>query len=186
MPSHELANAPKRGRPPARAAEIARLEKTLEPAGEEIIANRLGPLIAAFPARDGGGAIDLRMQCYVMALAPYSVETLSQATMLVIEGLAADVDPTWMPSPAELARLCRTIDRPRREQLVRLQREIEQIAKREEGPTRTPSPTRVAGPPSGVGLPDDGNSGREVRTVLDRETGAPMRVDGETGEILDG
>lgn len=185
MPSTNTDAQRRRGRPPARQAEIDRIEAELAPIDDEKLLDLLGSLMAGLPPRDGRdlgpGAIGQRIGAYLGILRRYSEATLREAYDQVMDGRAAELDARYLPTPPELARLCRKIDTPKRMAIGRLKDEIAQLAAREPSPGKRPEPA----PPATERLPDGGGNSatavaaapfsgasdfaRETRDAADRE-----------------
>lgn len=70
----------------------------------------LGRLLSAFPERDlDEGAQAERLRGYVIACEGLPLSTLIEAERRILRGEVEDINPTFMPTPPELARLCRAI-----------------------------------------------------------------------------
>lgn len=125
----------KRGRPPARQAEIDRIEAELAPIEETTLLDLLGRLMAGLPPRDardlGPETISQRIGAYVGTLIRYSEPTLLEAYVVIMDGRSPDIDARYLPTPPEIARLCRRIDQPKHAAIVRLRDELKLFAQRE-------------------------------------------------------
>lgn len=70
----------------------------------------LSRLIANFPERDTDEATKVeRIRGYVIAVDGVPVDVLREASMRVLRGWVKDMDPRFMPTPPQLARLCAEI-----------------------------------------------------------------------------
>lgn len=67
----------------------------------------LSRLLSSFPEResDDGSKLD-RLRSYVIALEGYSLPVLEECERRILKAKAPDLDPRFMPTPPQLARLC--------------------------------------------------------------------------------
>lgn len=89
-------------------ARVADLRQRVQPADEPTIVGRLKALLANLPtARPGEESGEVRIAGYVFALKLFSREALDAAIADVLRGADPDIDPRFMPTPPQLARLAR-------------------------------------------------------------------------------
>ena len=84
--------------------------------------------MSSFPEResDDGSKLD-RLRSYIVALEGFSADVLEDAERMILKAKAPDIDPRFMPTPPQLAKLCTDIRasklrRPVTPQEMRLER----------------------------------------------------------------
>lgn len=72
-----------------------------------VILEILGRLLSSFPERDGTDTgMDSRLRGFLVAVEGVSLPVLLEAERRLLRGTVADIDPRFMPTPPQLARLC--------------------------------------------------------------------------------
>lgn len=155
----------KRLEPPALTDRKAlpALEPSLTPATSVELADRLQVLFATFPTSESGDP-GMRVRAYLMALSDFGADAVTQAITAVIKG-NTDLNPRFLPTPPELAQLCRGIEA------------------RKEGLSRTtfpPALPMVAYQPAEAGYRRMAEKAREAAEMLGDY--APRIVNGEPVE----
>lgn len=163
MPLIDTETAPRRGgRPSARAAEIARIEAELKPIDEDVLLDLLSDLSAGLPprdARDIAGIVDQRVTVYMRTLQRYSEATLRQMADVIMDGRAPELDARYLPTPPEMARLCRKIDAPKHAAIGRLRGELELLNRRSgDPPAKKPEPGPTSKPAADSGATNSGGA----------------------------
>lgn len=84
------------------------------------LAEALQVLFAALPSSNAGEATELRMRAYLLALDGIPAVALRDAVTRILKGTAGLDNPKFVPTPPELAKLCRACSAQYSRQLERL------------------------------------------------------------------
>lgn len=104
---------------------ISALEARLLSATSDELVDGLQVLFAALPSANAGEAIELRMRAYLLALSGTPAVALRDAVKKILQGTAGLENPKFVPTPPELAKVCRDCSASYSRELEHLRRVAE-------------------------------------------------------------